>query len=283
VSRLGLTDNLPATPEAGISRGFDAWRGREAGPASRPRILVAFAEVRQWRPWLHEASQLLDATEMVRVHRRRSSADRELLTLAYALHRAMLGAVLALHPRQVPLHRDARGCPRLAGDIACTSLSHADGAIAIAVARVPVGVDIEPCKRLDVMEEIASRIGHRCELEAIRNRDGCDRAAELLALWVRKEAVLKAEGVGFAVEPDSFSIRADNTARIPGAGNVHAVRLLAAGERWTAAVAGPPAMEVEYGWTGPEGVLRYQRVDLLAGAEVIEADAAGSRTTEWVA
>ena len=282
MSRLGLTDNLPATPKAGISHGFDAWRGREAGLTSRPRILVAFAEVRQWRPWLPEASQLLDAREMARVHSRRSSADRDLLTMAYALHRAMLGAVLGLHPRQVPLHRDARGCPRLAGDIARTSLSHADGAIAIAVARVRVGVDIEPSKRLGVMEEVASRIGHRSELEAIGNRDGRERAAELLALWVRKEAVLKAAGVGFEVEPDSFPIRADNTARIPGDENVHAVRLLPVGEPWMAAVAGPPAMEVEYGWTGPEGVLRYQRVDLLVGADVIEPDAADSQATEWV-
>lgn len=267
VSRPCTTQPLTdASPCAGISRGFDAWRGRVGGSASRPRILVALAKTRIWRPFLSEASELLDLDEAERVRSRRDAADRETLTLAYALHRTMLGAVLEVNPREVSLHRDARGCPRLAGDAAATSLSHADGAIAVAVAvvRARVGVDIEPSTRLDVMQDIASRLCHPKELEAIEGLGERDRASALLDLWVRKEAALKATGVGFAVEPDSFALSPDHSVRIQGDSRACAVRLLAAGSRWRVAVAGPAAADVEYGWTGPRGVLRYHRVDLAA-------------------
>lgn len=225
---------------------------------------MALAETRLWRPWLSEASQLLDFDETERVRSRRNAVDREMLTLAYALHRAMLGAVLGMHPAQVPLQRDTRGCPRLAGDAAATSLSHSDGAIAVAVTRSCVGVDIEPTARLPAMEEIASRLCHPSEMKAIDGMEERDRAPALLALWVRKEAVLKAAGVGFSVEPDSFALSADDMVRIPGDSRPYAVRELVVGDLWSAAVAGPPAADVEYGWTGPRGVSRFHRVNLAA-------------------
>ena len=267
--RLCTSQPLPETSVAGIARGFDAWRGRAGRSASRPKILVALAKTQPWRPWLSEASQLLDQDETERVRSRRDATDRETLTLAYALHRAMLGAVLGVHPREVALHRDERGCPRLAGDAAATSLSHADGAIAVAVAvvRARVGVDIAPSARLDVMQDIASRLCHPEELEAIEGLDEGDRASALLELWVRKEAALKATGVGFAVEPDSFALSANHTVRIQGDSRGCAVRLLAAGSRWKVAVAGPPAADVEYAWTGPRGVLRFYRMNLTSAVD----------------
>jgi 4'-phosphopantetheinyl transferase len=242
---------------------------------------VALAGTRQWRPWLPVASRLLDSEEVGRVQSRRIAADRELLTLAYGLHRAMLGAVLGLHPREVPLYRDARGCPRLVGGIAATSLSHAGGAIglAVAVGQASAGVDIEPITRLAAMDEVATRICHPVELGPIEAMGARDRALALLALWVRKEAVLKAAGVGFAIEPDSFALSPGEPVRIQGCSEAYASRSLASGHRWMAAVAGSPAAEVEYGWTGPGGVLRFHEGKLAAAQNT----AAPIGAAEWMA
>lgn len=70
------------------------------------------------------------------------------------------------------------------------SLSHAHGVTLAAVADGPVGIDHEP---LD--ERVAANVvAHPSE------------TADPLRLWVRKEAVLKATGLGLLVDPTSFWI-----------------------------------------------------------------------------
>ncbi len=222
---------------------------------------------------------MLDAADLARVRRRRASRDREQLTLAYALHRAMLGAVLGMPAEGVPLYRDAKGCPRLEGGIAATSLSHTDGAIAIAVTRAStVGIDIEPAERAGVMCEIAGRLCHPRELHAANATPEPRRGAAWLALWVRKEALLKAAGTGFEIEPDAFEAPDQTVVELPGAGGL-AVGMLDAGHGWSAAVAGMPGAAIEYGWTGPHGPLRYQKLGLAAGRPV----EAAAGTSEWKA
>src|SRR3546814_17976844 len=45
---------------------------------------------------------------------------------------------------------------------------------------------------------------------------GAERERELLSLWVRKEALLKAAGIGLAVEMDRFEAPADRVLALPG-------------------------------------------------------------------
>src|SRR3546814_7148366 len=78
---------------------------------------------------------MLDAEERTRVQRKRRAVDRDLATLAYAFHRRMLSAVLECAPAGVLLGRDGRGCPVVTGTPVETSLSHAEGLVAIAVSR----------------------------------------------------------------------------------------------------------------------------------------------------
>src|SRR3546814_13794073 len=45
---------------------------------------------------------------------------------------------------------------------------------------------------------------------------GAERGRELLSLWVRKEALLKAAGIGMAIEMDRFEAPADRVLALPG-------------------------------------------------------------------
>lgn len=220
----------------------------------RVAIAVALVRTRDWRPWLADALTLLSADEAERVQRRRIATDRETLAIAYALHRLLLGRFLGVrHPGHVPLHRDERGCPRLAGDIAYTSLSHCDGLIAIAVTTSgPVGVDIEPRARGVVMAAIARCVCHSSEAAELALLDAPARAAALLAIWVRKEAVLKAAGVGLAVPMETFAAPVHPALMLPAlSADAIQVRMLDAGDEWVAAVAGPPAIDVVCRPLGP--------------------------------
>lgn len=217
------------------------------------RIAVVLMEVGAWYSWRQDAHALLDAGESARVQRRRDPTQREALALAYALHRLLLGRFLGLDPTKVPLHRDARGCPRLPGDIAYTSLSHADGVVAVAMTTSgPVGVDVELAARAAVMPEIARCVTHRSEVAYLVALAEPVCAAALLALWVRKEAVLKAAGVGLEVAMDTFAAPEHGALPLPGlrAGAVQ-LRMLDAGALCVAAVAGTPGVEVSCRWLHP--------------------------------
>jgi 4'-phosphopantetheinyl transferase len=220
-------------------------------PGAQGSVFVGLFELKHWRPWIADAYALLDAAECQRVARRRTQAQRDELALAYALHRLFLAGFLHCSAGRVPIGRDQAGCPRLSGLALATSLSHADGCVALAVSsRGPVGVDIEPTTRAQVLPEIAERICHPDDAAAIAELEGDARTEALLALWVRKEALLKAAGIGLSREMASFAAPDDALLALP-AGGVSRVHLLDAGPKWAAAVAAAPDAGVEYGWLFP--------------------------------
>jgi 4'-phosphopantetheinyl transferase len=217
--------------------------------------LAVFIAADAWSRWNAEAFALLDVDERERVLRKRRPDDRALTTLAYACHRLLLSAVLECTPGEVPLGRDARGCPIVAGDRLLTSLSHADGLVAIAVSSAgPVGIDIEPATRAGDMVEIAGRVCHPRELAARAALPDREREGALLSLWVCKEALLKAAGIGMAVEMDRFEAPPDRVLALPGnaRNGTATIRLFDGGERFLAAVAAAPGA-IASTWLAPAG------------------------------
>ena len=206
-------------------------RGVRKGAAA---VLV---EQLDWLPWLDDARALLDARELACVERRRRPGDRVSLILAYALHRLLLSDLLDIAPADVPIGRDAKGCPRLAGHRLWTSLSHAEGHLAFAFSGVgPVGIDVEPSTRAAELPEIADRVCAPGEADTMRQLAGSARAAWLLELWVRKEALLKAAGIGLERAMETFEAPAAVPLRLEGLGAIRA-GMLASGPDCVAAIA----------------------------------------------
>lgn len=65
----------------------------------------------------------------------------------------------------------------------------------------PVGVDVEALVADGTLDDLAPSMLHPMEQRTLPNRPAADI---LLSLWVRKEAVLKACGVGLAVSPSAI-------------------------------------------------------------------------------
>ncbi|MFT3756192.1 MAG: 4'-phosphopantetheinyl transferase superfamily protein [Pseudoxanthomonas sp.] len=217
------------------------------------RAQVAFFAQDDWVAWLPQAIGLLDEAELARVARRRRIRDREGLVLAYALHRLFLGRALGLEPMQVPLGRDELGCPRLQGMAVSTSLSHADQYLAMAVCpHGPVGVDIEPAARAAGMDEIAAQVCHPVEIARLADKEASVRSERLLSLWVRKEALLKAAGIGLEREMNTF--QAPEGVELPLANQDRGktcLHMLNAGPGAVAAVAIPPRAMACAAWFRP--------------------------------
>ncbi|WP_460823365.1 4'-phosphopantetheinyl transferase family protein [Lysobacter olei] len=215
-------------------------------------IFVGLVELSEWSPWLAEADGMLDVAERERVGRQRFSSDRDALTLTYALHRLMLAQFLGCDPGSVLIERDGLGCPRLSGGEVSTSLSHAGRrAAAFAItATGAIGVDVEPTSRAAVMPELADWICHPSERMGRDAVDGVDGGEALLGLWVRKEAYLKAAGIGMRREMRSFPAPDRGLLPLPK-GGLCQVNALNAGRSWHAAVAGAPGMPITCSWLRP--------------------------------
>jgi len=211
---------------------------------------MLLVEVACWRAALPAVALLLDAKESARVARKRFAADREVLTLAYAVHRLWLAARLQCAPDAVPLLRDQNGCPQVPGTPFHTSLSHCDGAIAIALSTAgAIGVDIEPASRAQGLLELADRICHPAELQALLALPDHAREAALLRLWVRKEACLKALGVGLAWEMSAFQAPVDApTCLINEIDHNVQITEIDTISPWRVAVAAAPNATLEWAW-----------------------------------
>ncbi len=198
--------NAFATRAAGdmpaLARVFEEAFGR--GPATLSTVCVGVVALSDWMPWLAQARCLLDAADHERIARKLRDRDRDALVLAYALHRLFLARLLRLEPGKVPLRRDERGRPCLEAIPGGTSLSHSGDTVAFAYSPLGVvGIDIESRGRSVGMAEIAERVCHPDEYAALPTAAAL-RDEALLAIWVRKEAFLKAAGVGLACEMETF-------------------------------------------------------------------------------
>jgi phosphopantetheine--protein transferase-like protein len=75
------------------------------------------------------------------------------------------------------------------------SLSHCDGAVAVALSRTPVGVDIEPCDRT-LKAELADKVLTTEEKQVYDALLATERSDYLLRAWVAKESLYKRTGQG---------------------------------------------------------------------------------------
>jgi 4'-phosphopantetheinyl transferase len=179
-----------------------------APPGTGEARVVVF-DSSAWAMHADAVGHVLDASEIDRAVRFRFDQDRMRYILAHALWRTVLGACLGVDPAHVPLASTPSGQPRLPGTDLATSLSHSGSWVAVAVcAAATVGVDIECSPSRIILDDLISTICTPAEAAEVRLLPAPQRERTLLTLWTRKEALLKAFGVGLAEAPASLSAAA---------------------------------------------------------------------------
>ncbi|WP_243041004.1 4'-phosphopantetheinyl transferase family protein [Dyella sedimenti] len=179
--------------------------GGFAAPAEDEARVLVFDSA-PWWPWQTDAAERLTPAEQARSWRFHHDRDRRTYVLAHACWRIALGEVLGCDTRDVALASSASGQPRLPGTAFATSLSHSGSHVAIAVARAPiVGVDIECSPTRTSLRAIEDMLCTPGEALAMRALPDDARTTAMLALWTRKEALLKAFGIGLCVTPSAIA------------------------------------------------------------------------------
>lgn len=162
-----------------------------------------------------ELESMLSAKDRDRAKRfLREEAGRSFATARAGL-RTILGRYLRLPPIEVPIDTAPNGKPHLAASVASDlqfNLAHSGELALVAVTSSgEIGVDVERLRPVDHWPEISSRYFHAEEAAIIG--DAAHTPANFFRCWTRKEAVLKAIGVGIIFPLDLFRVPLDKTTR----------------------------------------------------------------------
>jgi 4'-phosphopantetheinyl transferase len=256
----------------------------EAGWRPAPdRPVLAAGEVHLWRATLDQPAdrraalaRALTPDEVARADRFVQARDRARFVVARGVLRAILGRYLGMAPAALRFHYPcACGRPdcdpvhRKPALVAASggrhplrfNLSHAQGLALYAVAlEREVGVDLEAVSDEAATLAVAATIFGPAELAAWRALPPARQPAAFYAGWTRKEAYLKARGLGLALAPDQVevSLAPDEPAALrrvagdPAAAGRWSLVSLDAGPAYAAALAveGPLGPLRCWDWTG---------------------------------
>lgn len=236
----------------------------------------AAAEVQVWQARLDVPAGMLDelrATlsmdELTRAAHFYFPRDRDHFTAAHGIIRDILAGYLNVSPATLEFSNNAYGKPALAGPLSNAlrfNLSHSGELVVLAIARDrEVGVDVEQYAPDRADLAVAEYYFSPSEVARLRSLSAALRPRGFLNCWTRKEAYIKALGMGLSIPLDSFdvSLAPDEPAallRTSVTADVETwqLRHLDFGEQYIGALAAPGVgwSVVLRDWTGPQSCVR---------------------------
>ena len=152
---------------------------------------------------------LPSASERVRAGRLRRPQDRERSLEAHCAIRRIIAIQLGVDPRHLEFDTTTVGKPFLTRPAQNLqfNLSHSGrhGLIAVAEDR-SVGVDIEVRRPVSDLLGVVLQIATSREAKLLKQLSTSQVHSNFLDLWTRKEAVLKALGRGFLIDPREVEV-----------------------------------------------------------------------------
>lgn len=170
-------------------------------------------EVDVWRIDLNQTTpdawhDALAAEEFVRAARFAKPVHRERFLQSRFCLRTLLAAYTGVAPRKLEFEYNAEGKPLLAQRYRLRfNLSHSENLAAIAIGRQDaIGIDIERLTPPADIRLLARQVFTEDECRALDALPDHALALPFLTGWTRKEAVLKALGVGLMLDPRRITV-----------------------------------------------------------------------------
>jgi 4'-phosphopantetheinyl transferase len=178
---------------------------------NRDQLHVWLASLEVASQQLGELEGTLSADEVARAHRFYFERDRRRFIAAHGILRAVVASYFEAAPSAVRFSYNEFGKPRLEGSQEIRdlnfNLSHSGGLalVAVALAR-DVGVDIETIDDSVRTEEVAKSFFSANEIAALAGLPQSLRLTGFFNCWTRKEAYVKARGMGLSMALNSFDV-----------------------------------------------------------------------------
>ena len=154
---------------------------------------------------------VLSASETERATRFQFEKDQARFISCRASLRMLLSRYTGAPPDKIVFRYEPEGKPALAGIAGWRfNVSHSRNLAAIAISRYdPIGVDVELIDPDFPRNDVAPDILANDELADLAALPPADQPAYFFQLWTLKEALLKAVGTGFSIDPRTIRIRLD--------------------------------------------------------------------------
>lgn len=150
---------------------------------------------------------LLSPDEVARAAQLRYRRDRDRFIAGRAQLRILLGSLLDEEPERVVFAYGPSGKPYLDGATLQFNVAHTEGAGLVAVTEgLRVGADVERVRREPVLDGVARRFFSPGEARRLCAVDEPERTVAFFRCWTRKEAFVKATGVGVAAMLGDFEV-----------------------------------------------------------------------------
>jgi 4'-phosphopantetheinyl transferase len=214
--------NVPARLAAGRTlgdvRSIEEARMSEVefGPGTFPRLSAG--ELQVWRVELdrppsarERLAEWLSPDERQRAERFVRDEDRQSFIVSHAALRTILAGYLGLSPGDVEMKARPDGKPELPPfpekPFLRFNLTHSAGMAMVAVAlEREVGVDVERVRPIEDIGSLVKRYFAPGEQSTWRGLPVGEQLAAFFRCWTRKEAYLKARGVGLSLGLDQFEV-----------------------------------------------------------------------------
>lgn len=190
---------------------------KRSQPLTKPRLWMLDLTSESVAPG---SMRFLDDREREKADGFRSPVDRTRFIASHSALRRILGTQLGQEPEDVRLARAdcpvcgaGHGRPVVEDSSLHFSLSRRAGYCLIALARTPVGADLEVRPATRVVDELAHSL-HPRERALLELCPPAQRGTVFTRVWTRKEAYLKGLGIGLAMGVAGDSVAED--APVPG-------------------------------------------------------------------
>jgi 4'-phosphopantetheinyl transferase len=175
------------------------------------------AEVHVWRAWLDRPAEdalrmqaLLSVDERARADRFLFARHRHHFVVARGVLRVLLGRYLHRAPEQLRFQYNRYGKPEIAGPDGSTlrfNLARSHGLALYAVnLGTEIGIDVERVRTNLEYDQMAQRFFAGREVAELRRLPHALRVEGFFHAWTRKEAYIKARGVGLAIPLGRFAV-----------------------------------------------------------------------------
>ncbi len=153
------------------------------------------------------AESSLSADEARRAARFHFPKDRDRFIAAHGILRQILGRYLHCEPGKLTFSVNRFGKPALIDSKLGFNLSHARDFALLAITQGrKIGVDVEHIRTDLELETIASRNFSEVEVSELMSLPPEQREIGFFNCWTRKEAYIKAYGLGLSLPLDSFDV-----------------------------------------------------------------------------
>jgi 4'-phosphopantetheinyl transferase len=181
-------------------------------------VLLGAHDVHVWRVSLEQPDEivealgrLLSADETERALRFHFDRDRTHFVVARGVLRRLIGRYLEITPESIRFTYQEYGKPHLVADSLSPTfkfnLAHSGSLAVFAFTHLgEIGVDLEQIKPELAGEDIARRFFSESEVASLDAQPESERALAFFNCWTRKEAFIKAKGMGLSLPLDQFEV-----------------------------------------------------------------------------